>query len=167
MIMKLISRRFLVVVLLIAAAASSCGVYKFSPAGRSSIRSIAVERFENETVELGLTDLMTDGVINAFIADGNLNVVPPENADAVLVGTLLRYERGPYQFTAEDVVESYAVTMTFDIVLKKPDDGSEIWKEEFTQNGIYDPAAESEEDGQQKALERLVEAIINRTTNSW
>jgi len=146
---------------------TSCGVYTFNPRGKSTITSIAVERFENETPEFGLADRMTDDVIDAFIADGNIKVVSLENADAILVGSLVRYDRSPHEYTQEDEVISYAVTMDFDIVLKKSSDGSEMWKERISQQGIYKIDVETEEDGQQEAIGLLVDAIINKTTKSW
>ncbi|HOD67512.1 MAG TPA: LptE family protein [candidate division Zixibacteria bacterium] len=145
----------------------SCGVYTFNPAGKSSIKTIAVSRFENQTVELALTDQITDGVIDAFIADGTLAVAPEDAADAVLAGTLVSYTRAPYQYTSGDAVQSYRVTMDFDIALVNPKDNSEIWKERMSQIGIYDPATETEEDAQRKAIQNLVQAILNRTTKSW
>ncbi len=146
--------------------AGGCGVYSFNPGGKSSIQSIAVSHFENETIEYGLSDRMTDLVIDAFINDGNMKVVPEGDADAVLSGILTSYERKAYTYDENDNVSQYAVKVVFDIVLAKPD-GEEIWKNQFFSEGIYDAAAESEEDGQVKAAEKLVIDIINRTTKSW
>ena len=157
----------IIIALLILAVATSCGVYSFSPGGKSNIKTIAIERFENKTDQLGLTDQLTDGVIDAFIADGNLKVVSIDNADAVLIGTLVSYQRKPYEYTQSDQVTSYAVTMGFEITMQKPDDGSEIWKERIVQEGIYNIDTETEEEGQAKALDLLVDAVINRTTKSW
>ena len=153
--------------MVMALTLSSCGVYTFNPAGKSSIKSIAIERFENTTVELQLTDQLTDDVIDAFISDGTLKVVPEGVADALLQGTLINYRRAPYRFTSGDVVESYAVTMEFQITLTNPRDKSEIWTERMSQLGTYEVATETEEDAQRDAITLLVEAIINRTTKSW
>ncbi|UCE25018.1 MAG: hypothetical protein JSU74_02920 [Candidatus Zixiibacteriota bacterium] len=155
---------FSVMILLLA---NGCGVYTFSPKGKSDIKSVAVERFENETAEYGLEDRMTDQIIDALIADGTLKVVNREYADAYLNGILTRYERKPYGFDENDQVETYAVTMGFDILLKNPTDESEIWKERMDQIGVYNIDTETEEDGQQKAIDLLIEAIINKTTKSW
>jgi len=156
-------------ILIIAAslALGSCGVYTFNPGGKSTIESIAVEPFENNTTQLGLEDLMTNGVIDAFISDGNLKVAAADNAEALLNGTLLRYDRRAYGYTADEQVESYAVVMEFEITLVNSGDGSEIWKEQMSQTGVYDLNTETEADGQRRALDLLVDAIINRTTKSW
>ena len=146
---------------------AGCGVYTFNPAGKSEIQAIAIERFDNRTAEYDLADRMTDLVIDAFISDGTMKVVSIDNADAVLVGVLTRYDRKPYKYDENDQVESYSVTMDFDVVLINPRDDSEIWREKMIQEGVYSVESETEQEGQEKAVDRLVESIVNRTTKSW
>lgn len=144
------------------------GCYTFNPAGKSNIQSIAIERFDNKTTEYDLADRMTDLVIDAFLADGTMKIVSTENADAILVGVLTGYVREPYEYDVEGVVTSYSVTLTFDIVLKNPsDEDSEIWREVMSQEGIYAVDGQTEQDGQNTAVQLLITDIINRTTKSW
>lgn len=146
---------------------SGCGVYTFNPKGKASFNSISIERFYNETSEYGLEDQMTDQIIDAFIADGTIKVVLQENSEVTLSGTLTRYDRKPYNPDANDQVESYAVTMHFNIKLINTADGTEIWDERINQIGVYNLETETEEDGQTRAIDLLVEDIINKTTKSW
>ncbi len=152
---------------LLAVALAGCGVYSFNPKGKSSIKTIAVEPFENKTSEFGFTDRLTEIVTDAFIKDGNLKVVPLANADAVLIGTLLSYSRAPLRFDLNDQVAEYKVRLEFEVILRNPQDQSDILKDRFLQEASYDAVTETEEDGQQRAGEKLVEAILNRTTKSW
>ena len=154
-------------ILFLAIICAGCGVYTFNPKGKSDIQNIAIEPFENKTSEFGLADRITEIVIDAFITDGTMKIVPTDNADAYLVGVLSRYERVPHKFDENDQVEEYKVLMDFEIVLKNPKDDSEKWRQRLTQEGIYNANDETEEDGQQRAGQRLVEAIINKTTKSW
>ncbi len=147
--------------------AVGCSVYTFNPKGKSDISTIAVEPFENQTQEYGLTDRLTEVIIDAFITDGNLKIVPLEGAEAVLGGILLKYDRVVEKFDENDQVEEYKIVMDFEISLTNPKDQSEIWKERMTQEGVYNASEQTEEDGQQLAGERLVEAVINKTTKSW
>lgn len=156
-----------ILILFLTITCAGCGVYTFNPKGKSDIQNIAIEPFENKTGEFGLADRITEIVIDAFIADGTMRIVPTDNADAYLVGTLTRYERVPHKFDENDQVEEYKVLMDFEIVLKNPRDDSEKWRQRLTQEGIYNANEETEEDGQQRAGQRLVEAIINKTTKSW
>jgi hypothetical protein len=144
-----------------------CGIYSFSPGGKSSIETIAVTQFENETIESGLSSRMTDLVIDAFISDGNLKVVSSADADAVLVGTLTSYRREAYTYDESDNVSQYAVRLVFNVTLQKRESGEELWKEVFYSEGIYSADTETEDDGQVLAANQLVVDIINRTTKSW
>ena len=138
-----------------------------NPRGAVTVKSVAIERFLNDTPEFALADQMTDAIITAFIADGTMKVLPRDQAEAVLMGTLTRYQRRPYEYDENDQVTSYAVEMDFDIQLKKPVEDSLLWQERMSQRGVYNLETETEEDGRQRALEFLVQAIINRTTKSW
>ncbi|MEW6052064.1 MAG: LptE family protein [Candidatus Zixiibacteriota bacterium] len=145
----------------------SCGVYTFNPKGKSDIKTIAVQPFDNKTPEFGLTDRLTEIVVDAFIADGTLKVVSAANADALLTGTLVRYERVASVYDTSDIVQQYKVIMSFDVALQNPKDQTDMWKEQFTQEGPYEAATQTEEDGQKLAGKRLVEAVLNKTTKSW
>lgn len=160
-------KTFLSLCLLTTILLSSCGVYTFNPRGKSDISRINVERFSNETSEFGIEDRMTNQIIDAFIADGSLKIVPTDDAQALLTGALVEYERKPYNADENDVVESYAVRMTFNIKLTNTVDGVDLWTERISQLGVYSLTDETEEDGQQRAIELLIETIINKTTKSW
>lgn len=144
-----------------------CGIYSFSPGGKSSIKTIAVNQFENKTIEAGLSNRMTDLVIDAFISDGNLKVVSEKEADAVLVGTLTSYRREAYTYDESDNVSQYVVKLVIDVSLQKGGTYEELWKEKFYSEGIYSVDSETEDDGQVQAANKLVTDILNRTAKSW
>ncbi|MEW5924229.1 MAG: LPS assembly lipoprotein LptE [Candidatus Zixiibacteriota bacterium] len=144
-----------------------CAIYSFSPGGKSSIKSIAVRQFENRTIEAGLSSRMTDLVVDAFIADGNLKVASENDADAIMAGELSSYENKAYTFDESDNVSQYVVKVVFNIALQNASDGGEIWKEAFYSEGVYLADSETEEDGQIRAAQKLVIDVINRTTKNW
>jgi len=155
-----------IISIILVQALAGCGIYSLSPGGKSSIKTIAVTQFENKTIEYGLSDRMTDLVVDAFIADGNMKVMAAADADAVLVGQLSNYERKPYTYDESDNVTQYVVKLVFDITLQN-NSGEDIWTEQFYSEGYFDAESETEEDGQVRAADRLVVDIINRTTKSW
>ena len=159
----------LLVSLVLAASllVSGCGVYSLSGRGQSEISTISIEPFENDTNRYELTDRLTETIVDAFISDGNLKVVPGQQADALLQGSLLTYKREPYKFDENDQVQQYKVVMGFQVSLLNPREDTQYWSEQLNMEGIYDANTETEEDGQQRAAQRLVDAIINKTTKSW
>jgi hypothetical protein len=146
---------------------SSCGVYTFNPKGKSSYTSIAIPRFENRTAEFDLAERLTDDIIDAFIADGTFKVLPEENAEVLLYGTMSRYSRLPYTFDENDQVQTYKVEIDFDIRLKNSKDDSDIWNEKMNKIASYDVESETEEDAREKVILLLIESIINKTTKNW
>lgn len=159
--------RQIVILGLLGLILGGCGIYSFSPGGKSSIKSISVRQFENRTIEAGLSSRMTDLVVDAFIADGNLKVVSESDADAIMSGELSSYEHKADIIDESDNVSRYVVKVVFNISLQNASDGSEIWKEAFYSEGVYLADSETEEDGQIRAAQKLVIDVINRTTKNW
>lgn len=159
--------RFIGVVLALAIAVTGCGIYTLNPGGKSQLGSVAIAPFENETTQYELSSRLTELIVDAFISDGSIKVLPEDKAEAVLTGMLTGYERDPYVFDENDQVLQYRILMDFQITLTNPKDNTELWKESMRQEGVYNADTETEEDGQRRASERLVEAIINKTTKSW
>jgi hypothetical protein len=157
----------LILILAAVPGLAGCGVYTFNPRGASSISTIAVELFEDQTGQYGLADLITQAVTDAFIAEGSLKVESVDMAEAVLTGTMTRYERAVQEFDEQDQVSQYKVLITFDLTLENPADGTEIWSIQLPLDGLYDADEETEEDGQRRVGEKLVEAVLNKTTKSW
>ncbi len=144
-----------------------CSVYSFNPRLKSTLRSISFLLFENTTVQYGLEDKMTELVIDAFIDDGSIKVVPESNAEALVSGKLIKYIRQPYEYDETDIVQSYKITMTFEIKLINTADNSEIWVNTISQFGVFNIDEELDEDGEERAIVKLVDDIINKTTKSW
>jgi hypothetical protein len=164
----LMNRRFIWLgAAVVLAYLGGCGIYSFSPGGKSSIKTLAIPPIENRTIESGLTTRLTDIVIDAFIANGSMKIVSSDAADAVLIGALTKYERKAKTYDESDNVTQYAVYLSFDLALKDGAGEKEIWKDSFYSEGIYDAFTETEEDGQSRAAEKLVTDIINRTTRNW
>ena len=96
----------MVTLMLAACSLASCGVYTLNPRGKSDVKTIAIEPFENKTPEFGLADRLTAIVIDAFIADGNLKVVPLHSADVALVAVLSKYQRAVEKFDENQTVKN-------------------------------------------------------------
>lgn len=155
------------VIAVVAFLFAACQPYTFNPKGKPTIKSIAIERFQNETAEFTLSDRMTNVIVDRFLADGSIGVVDATTAEAVLSGTLTRYDRRPYEYDQNDQVSKYAVYMDFQVALKKPGEQADIWRDNMNQIGVYTVADETEEDGQNRALELLVQAVFNKISKSW
>lgn len=111
--------------------ATACG-YHF--AGRaiglpSHVQRIAIPVFENATFEPRIEDVITQTVVNEFILDGRLKVVPEASADAVLYGKIVSYEQVPLAFDSSQRVLQYRIRMRLDLRLEDRKTGKALWKE--------------------------------------
>jgi len=148
--------------------ALACGPYSFNPSGRSSLKSIAVPLFENQTREYGIRELLTEGVINGFVQDGSVTVVNEKRAEAVLRGSVLAYVRQPYTYAADESVQEYRVVITIQARLEDAVRRQVIWEEtSLVQWGNFNAVGETEDEGKTRAVEKLAEDIVNRTVRSW
>ena len=76
----------------------SCAYYSTSATGSGGIRSVAVPLLDNESLEAGIHQALTDSLIQGFVSDAALRVVEEDQADAVLQGTVLEIKEEPFTY---------------------------------------------------------------------
>ncbi len=146
----------------------SCGVYTFSASNLGDIKTIAVPVFENQTTESDLGNAMSDQLSKAFVADNTVRVVTAQKADGILRGTVVSYVREAYTYSQTEVVSEYICRLGVDIEFRNRKTNKIIWEEKNLSNwGTYNSATETENDGKQKAVEKLVADILNKTVKGW
>lgn len=147
---------------------ASCGVYTFSPSALGGVKTVAVPLFDNRTAESGLSEDLTDKLARAFVDDNTLRVVPEGRADAVLRGAVVSYKREAYAYDANEVVKEYIVHIDLDLGFYEKKNMKAIWEEKGMSNwGTYDSVTETEDDGKERAINKLVEDILNKTVKGW
>ncbi len=148
--------------------AISCAVYTFSPSALGGIKSLAIPLFENQTTESGLREDLTDRLSQVFVDDNTLRVVPEGRADAILRGSVISYSREAYTYSEAEVVSEYIVRIGINVEFAEKKSGEIIWEEKNMSNwGTYDSATQSEDDGKEMAIGKLVEDILNKTVKGW
>ncbi len=147
-----------------------CGVYTFSGHGIAGIETIAVEPFDNETAEFGIRDDLTDELIDKLLNNRTLSIASQANADAVLRGRIISVTDRPLTFREDEEVTENQVTVTVEVVLIKPGKSEPIWEDRLVGEGNYayrTGSPEEREEGIDKAVERLVQDLVNRLTSDW
>ncbi|MBU0691716.1 hypothetical protein KKH18_07860, partial [bacterium] len=88
--------------------------YSFRGRQAGDIQSISVPTLENESTEFGISETLTDELIRSFQRDGTLRVTNDAQADAILVGRVLRVQDEPYSARPGDdiTVQEYRFSMT-------------------------------------------------------
>ncbi len=161
-------------VVLSALALSGC-LYRFSGGGLPpDIRTVAVLPFENFTSEPTLTQDVNTTVRDAVEGRLGLRSAGERQADAVVRGTITRYEPDvPVAYTggAAGQVNTVQVTkrlvqLTVTIEIVDQRTGAVLWQRSgLTVEGDYTPG--QERDGRRKALDRLAVNIVEGAQSQW
>ena len=160
-----------------ALAPTGC-LYKFSGGGLPpNIRTVAVLPFENLTPEPVLTQEVTSAVREAVQNRLGLRQAGEEQADAVVRGSIQQYNPDlPVTFTGtptpgqqsrvEVTRRMVQISVTVRIVNQR--EGKVLWERSaLLVQGEYEPGRESEAVGRKKALEKLVNDIVEGAQSQW
>ncbi len=107
-----------------------CG-YHFAGTGGQApgdIQSIAVNVLGNQTAEIGIETIFTNAILNEFIRWKRLPVKPPNEAEAVLGGSIARIKtQTASHLTRERTLET-RVTVTLSLTLTRADTDEVLWQ---------------------------------------
>ncbi len=148
--------------------------YSFSARTARHIGSIAIPFMENDTVQYGLAEALTDALVTGFIEDNQLRVVPEEEADSVLEGSVIGYRRVPQVYKANESVELFRVHVKVSLVYHDRVRGVAVWEsaslEEWGEYSLTGEGAEgrtTEEEAQEQAIQKIVSRVLAQTVESW
>lgn len=146
-----------------------CGFYSFSGSLPSHLNSVAVPLFENKTAEFGISEEITDTVIEEFNRDGSLKIADRNSADVLVEGSIIRIDDRAGAFTRQEEVQDLKIYLTVKVKCTDLVKRQTMWDERVTQFGTYDPAAGA--DGRleaiSEAIEKISEEILNKTVSGW
>ncbi len=157
---------------LVSALALGGCLYGFAGGGLPpGVKTVAILPFENLTPEPTLTRDIQDAVRDAMEGRLGLRQAGETSADAVVRGTISRYEPDlpvAYQGTGgTDVqVTQRLVQITVAVEIVDQRTGRTLWERSgLTVDGNYDPGREL--DGRRRAYERLVTNIVEGAQSQW
>ena len=95
------------------ALAVGCLGYRVGPILKADYRSVAVPMFKNKTYKPQLEAQITNGIIKRLQTDGTLRVDSEANADVVVTGEIIRYNRLALRLLQEnaDVPREYRLVI--------------------------------------------------------
>jgi hypothetical protein len=153
-----------------ALALSGC-LYGFTGGGLPpSVKTVAVLPFDNQTPEPTLTQEISRAVREAVESRLGLRQATEAKADAVVRGSITRYEPDlPVAYQGGDsskvtvTQREVQITVSVEIVEKQ---GKPLWQRSgLTVRGTYEPGREA--DGRRKALDDLVVNIVEGAQSQW
>ena len=157
---------------LVGALALGGCLYGFAGGGLPpGVKTVAILPFENLTPEPTLTRDIQEAVRDAMEGRLGLRQAGEASADAVVRGTISRYEPDlpvAYQGNPDTQVQVtqrlVQITVAVEIVDQRT--GRTLWeRSSLTLDGNYDPGREL--DGRRRAYDRLVTNIVEGAQSQW
>lgn len=156
---------------LLALGLSGC-LYGFAGGGLPpGIKTVALLPFDNQTAEPTLTQEVRSSVRDAIERRLGLRQASESQADALVRGTILRYEPDlPIQYSANEDrevnVTRRLVEITVSVEILDQKQGKPLWQRSgLVLRGDYQPG--SERSGREKALDQLVTDIVEGAQSQW
>lgn len=157
---------------LAALLAASAGCYGFAGGGLPPhVKTVAILPFDNLTPEPLLTQEVAEALREAVQGRLGLRPASEASADAVVRGTIIRYEPDiPLSFQPGQVggvaVTARRVQLTLRVEIWDQQEQRALWsRESMVVDGEYTPPDEGE--GRRKALDKLVTDIVDGAQSQW
>jgi hypothetical protein len=158
--------------LLLALAAVACFPYGFAGGGLPAhVRTVAVLPFENETAAPELQRELFEMMRTSIHARLGLREATQDRADAVVRGTITRYDPDvPVAYSADARQSSTNIRrrlqVTVDVEILDQTTGRSLWtRKGLSAEGEY--AERAEQAGRRQALERLINDLIEGAQSQW
>lgn len=156
---------------LLVAVLASCFPYGFAGGGLpSDVKTLAVLPFDNQTPSPDLQREVFDAMRRGLQSHLGLRDAPEARADAVLRGTLLRYDVDiPVAYSADPRQATTArrrLQIVLDIELVDQRTGKALWQRKgLTAEGEYAESAEAA--GRRQAIDKLVNDVVEGAQSQW
>jgi hypothetical protein len=137
---------------------------------REGLHSVAVPFFENRSTQPNVEIELTEAVVAGLIADRTLRVVEEAQADAIVRGSLRRYDFVEAFFGEERSAEEYKVIIQLEVsMVDRRTQEVLAGPKQLTGEGRYliedGPAGEAT--ARDLATKAIVEAILNMVIEEW
>lgn len=171
---------FALIIIILCVLSAGCG-YTTRSALPGNLRTIYIAPFANnipyttdraQEIYFPLLEVKVRNAIEErFLFDGQLRIAKEMEADLVLRGELIGYERSALRYTDNDDVQEYRVQIVVNLVLEGRTAEEPVWEEKgFVGEATYfviGPTSTSESAAVEDATTDLARRVVERTIENW
>jgi len=147
------------------------GCYSFTATSLPShIRTVSIPEVQNQTTDPMLGNRLHDAVVELFQKNASGIRIVNTDGDADFQLTLVSYSNAPENFSRDASVETYKATLVVNATFRDQVKNTVIYDgRSLRADGVYDITKNETEDrhGQQRAIEKLQELIVNNALARW
>lgn len=119
----------------------------------------------------GIEVEMTNALINRFVFDGSLKVVPQEKADLIVEAKLIDYRRDALRYSESDDIQEYRLSVVLDVSVKEAKTQKVLWHDVGlagdTSFFLSGSRADSEDAAAVRAVEDTARRVVDKTIEVW
>jgi hypothetical protein len=165
----MVFKQRLVLYFLLAGYFFSCGSYSFTGAIPSDIKTVAVPLFDDNTSFPGVREDLTNKVIDAFINENVLQVVPESKADLLITGTILSIREKAAIITTGEDVEQFEVYVNVKVKCLEIKSGKVWWEKTLRRFGVMGGLENmtARNEAIETALTEITQDVLDNTLANW
>ena len=167
------SRALAAWVVLTSLCVVGCAGYHVGPVTRRSFNTIAVPMFHTDTLRPQLEAQISNAIIRRLQEDGSLRIKSQADADAILTGTVIRYQRTALRTLRTDtnVPREYEVAITVRVEARDRRTGEILLKSTEVEGKSDVFIGEDQQSAEEQALPLVADEIGRRVAGllveSW
>lgn len=152
---------------------SGCAGYHVGPVTKRNFNTIAVPMFHNDTLRPQLEAQISNAVIRRLQEDGSLRLKSESSADAILNGTVVRYQRTALRSLRSDtnVPREYEIAITVRVEARDRRTGEIVLKSTEVEGKSDVFIGEDQQSAEEQALPLVADDIAKRVAGllveSW
>lgn len=128
--------------------------------------TVSVLPLENRTQNPDISRILTEGLKDALISDGRVEIEPGSEGEYLLKGVINDYERNPESYTSGGVVEEYRLSVNVKFSLKKKDEDKNEWDKPINESIIY-PAGFDELEAVDSVATKVKNSLLRLMLEEW
>lgn len=165
----MVYRTLVLLITLLIVLSFSCGYYSFTGSIPSYIKTVAIPLFDDNTSFPGVREDLTNKVIDRFIDENVLQVVPEANADLLITGTILSIQEKAAIITTGEDVEQFEVYVNVKVKCTEIKAGKVWWEKTLRRFGTMGGLQNIDERNEaiETALIDITQDIIDNTLANW
>ncbi|MFH1061577.1 MAG: LptE family protein [Candidatus Omnitrophota bacterium] len=137
----------------------------------SSIKTVYIDTFANNSDEPNIENELRVKLANAFQDEGHIKITDKAAADTILTGKINSYARQAMRYANDETIEEYRLTITVNFEFKQVVSQEIIVKaNNFTADTSYylsGSSAKSEKSARTDAIDELAHRILNKIVTLW
>lgn len=128
------------------------------------MQKVHIKLFKNQTFKIGLDEIATTTVIEAFRGGSNLRIVDENSADIVIDGKVSGFTKAPYTYTSDQTVIEYKITVKFSVRCVDRVKNDVFWEGDVSDWASY---VSDEEEAINAAIKKTAENLVNKILTNW